>query len=535
MQFILPLWPAPRSRGRRPSPDPRSTVRLLCNSATALALAVPLLACLPAPAEAAGAATLPGLTLQPCRLKGVEVGARCGVLKRPLDPSKPDGVQIDLHVAVLPAVARNPKPDPVFFLAGGPGQSAIELAGTVQRITARLLNRRDIVLVDQRGTGDSAPLRCDDQAPTRSLRDSADPAQEAALLVRCRERLQKLPYGDLRQFTTPIAMADLEAVRKALGYGQINLMGGSYGTRAGLDYLRQFPQQVRRLVLDGVAPPDMVLPLSFSTDAQAALDALFGDCERNAACHAQYPALRSQWQQILASLPREVTLPQPMTGREEKVTLTRDMLTGVVRLPLYAPWLAAGLPLAVQEASEGRFAGLVGLGLGAAGGGRGLGIASGMHFSVVCAEDVPRMPLGTDKPGADFGDGQARMYQRACTDWPRGELPPAFYEIHPSTAPVLLLSGAFDPVTPPRHAARVAKALGPQAVHVVVPNSGHGVMAQGCMRDVVYRFINQDDAAKALADAPKDAGCTKLLPRPPALLPLQQAPATSLAASGAAS
>jgi pimeloyl-ACP methyl ester carboxylesterase len=483
-----------------------------------LALAV-LLALALGIAPAGAGEAVAGLTLQPCRLKGVEHDARCGVLKRPLDPSVPAGMAIDLHVAVLPAVARNKKPDPVFFFAGGPGQSAIDLAPSVQGLLGRFLNRRDIVLIDQRGTGRSAPLKCEAEPADQSLAQANDPVRQATRLRACRDRLATLPHGDLRRYTTSIAMADAEAVRVALGAGPINVVGGSYGTRAVLEYLRLYPASVRRAVIDGVAPPDMVLPLSFSTDAQAAFDALLGACERDARCSGLYPRLRSDWQALLASLPREVRVAHPLTGHQEVLTLTRDQLTGLVRLPLYAPVLASALPYAVTEARAGRFTALVGL-TTALGGGRGLELAMGMHFSVVCAEDLPRLGLATDRPGPDFGDAMARLYRDACAGWPVGAVASAFYTVPPTPAPTLVLSGGADPVTPPRHGDRVTRALGANARHLVVPESGHGTLALGCMRDVVFRFVDAPDGLAALAGLTAGATCGRAVPRPPAFAPV---------------
>lgn len=461
----------------------------------------------------------PSLTLKPCRLRGVEHDAQCGVLRRPLDPARADGPQIDLHVAVLPAIARNKKPDPVLFFAGGPGQSAIELAGPVSRMFQRFLNRRDIILIDQRGTGRSAPLNCEPEAPTRPLVDQLDNERQAKRLAVCREALKKLPYGDLRQFTTSIAMADAEAVRRALGVGPVNVIGGSYGTRAALEYMRQFPGSVRRAVIDGVAPPDMALPGSFSPDAQRAFDALLAACEGDNACRRRFPSLKLQWRTVLAALPREVSMAHPVTGREEHFTLSRDTLVSLVRLPLYAPTLASAMPFAITEAASGRYAPLVGLAMAMGSGSRTLDLAMGMHFSVVCAEDMPRLAAAGDRPGADFGEVALDLYRQTCEAWPRGQVPPAFYQVPPAPAPVLLLSGDDDPVTPPRHAERVAKALGPNARHVVVPSAGHGTLALGCMRDVVFRFVDAEDGAAALNGVQADAQCAGRLPRPMAFMP----------------
>ena len=475
-----------------------------------------MLGCVGAAAQTAPPDSAVPAPLSACRLTGVEHDARCGKLSRPLDPAQPQGASIDIHFAIIPAVARNKRPDPVFFFAGGPGQSAIALAGPVSRMLGRFSNRRDIVLIDQRGTGRSAPLNCADEKPTRPLRDSADPARVADDWRQCRADLARLPYGDLRHFTTTIAMQDIDAVRRSLGVNQVNIIGGSYGTRAALEYLRQFPQQVRRAVIDGVAPPDMVLPMSFSTDAQSAFDALLGDCEKDPACQRHFPRLRAQWQTLLQQLPQEVTLLHPLTLQDERLTLTREMVTGMARLPLYSPVLASALPMAVDEASKGRFGALAGL-ASSFGGSRATRLAFGMHFAVVCAEDQPLLDRASDRPGADFGSSMLEMYRQACAGWPHGSVPPDFYRVPATPAPTLVLSGAIDPVTPPRHGDRVTRALGAKARHVVVPNAGHGVMSLGCMRDLMFRFIDAEDGDAALQRL--DPACLQNIPRPPAFVP----------------
>jgi pimeloyl-ACP methyl ester carboxylesterase len=454
--------------------------------------------------------------LKPCRVAGIRNEVQCGSVRRALDPARPDGVQIDIHYVVVPAAARRKLPDPVFLLAGGPGQSAIHLAPSALGLFARLNNRRDIVFVDQRGTGRSAPLECDDPQH-RPLAEQADPQRQQALTTACRERLQKLPYGDLRFFTTPIAMQDLDAVRRQLEVEQIDLVGASYGTRAALEYLRQFPQAVRRVVLDGVAPADMALPTVFSTDGQLAFDALLTACETEPACRRAHPGLRASWAALLERLPQRVTVAHPLTGAPETFMLTRETVLGAVRGPLYSPALAAALPQAIDDAVQGRYDALVGINTLFAPRRRSA-VSMGMHYSIVCSEDVPRIVHAAAKPGSDFGSDFERRYEEVCADWPRGELPAAFYEIPPAAQPVLLLSGGLDPVTPPRHGHRVALALGASARHVVVPNAGHGVMALGCMTDTLFRFIDAPDAAAALA---VDTGCAKNLPRPPAFRPVE--------------
>ena len=472
--------------------------------------------------EGAGAALLLGLlalsaqgaALSPCRVDGVAHEALCGTLSRPLDAAREGGANIELHYVVLPALARNKKSDPVFFLAGGPGQSAIDLAGTVSRLLSRFGQRRDIVLVDQRGTGRSAPLDCGDEPPARPLSEQLDPQRQLQRARDCLRKLQALPHGDLRHYGTTAAMADLDAVRQALDAERINLVGVSYGTRAALEYLRLYPQQVRRVVLDGVAPPDMALPEASAPDAQAAFDALLQSCSQDAACGSQHPKLHQTWQTLLASLPRTVTVAHPLTGRDETLRLTREMLLGMVRAALYAPTTASALPAALDAAAQGRFAPLLGLASALAPARRHAALAQGMHFSVVCTEDL--RGAAVQVPAADFGEGLAPLYREVCAFWPRGELAAGFRQVPPAPVATLLLSGGIDPATPPRHGERVAQALGAKARHAVVPHAGHGLLALPCVRDAVFRFVDAADDEQALRI---DADCARDIPRPPAFVP----------------
>jgi pimeloyl-ACP methyl ester carboxylesterase len=320
---------------------------------------------------------------------------------------------------------------------------------------------------------------------------------------------------------------------------RIDVIAASYGTRAALEYQRLFPASLRRAVLDGVAPPDMRLPDAAARDNQAALDALLDACAAEPACALAHPALRAHWLALLERLPHDVTLPHPLTGRPETVRLQRDSLLAMVRAPLYAPALAAALPMVIDLAASGRWAPLAAL-AGALGSGGAGAMATGLHFSVVCAEDLgsaapppdPADVAAASAPGNVFGASFATLYRQACADWPRGQVAADFYTLPPATAPTWLLSGGLDPVTPPRHGARVAQALGPQARHIVVANAGHGVTGLACLRDAVMRFIIDDDAAAALAG---DADCAAAVPRPPAFVPPGIGAVAVAAPAGAAS
>jgi pimeloyl-ACP methyl ester carboxylesterase len=481
-----------------------------------LAATAAVVACLVA--QSAGAAdAAPGLS--ECHVAGIRNGVLCGSVRRPLDPGHAERGSLEIKYVVVPAMARRKLADPVFFLAGGPGQSAVGLAAQVMTLFSRLNNRRDIVFVDQRGTGGSAPLACADPEH-ESLAEQSDPDRQYRLALQCKAQLLKLPYianeSDLGLFTTSIAVQDLDAVRRELGAERIDLVGASYGTRVALEYQRQFPKAVRRSVIDGVAPPDMALPASFSFDNQAAFDALAAACAAEAACARDHPGLHGRFTALLQSLPRTVKAAHPLSGRAEEFVLTRDMLLGAVRSALYAPALAAALPEAIDAASRGEFAGLIGLNATFSSR-KAMRLATGMHLSVVCAEDVPRLRFSGDRPGPDFGLEFARFYERLCSAWPRGEVAPAFYSVVAAASPVLALSGGIDPATPPRHGERVVRALGPMARHVVVANAGHGVLGIGCVRDVVFRFIDASDDRDALA---VDAGCAAGVPRPPAFRPV---------------
>ena len=477
------------------------------------------------------AATLAGMagaapTPTECHVAGIANSVQCGSLSRALDPRRPDGTRIDVHFVVVPALARRKLPDPVFLLAGGPGQSAIEVAPQTLALFGRLNQRRDIVFIDQRGTGLSAPLRCPDPQH-ETLAEQSDPDRQFQALMQCKAQLLRLPYirseQDLGLFTTSLAAQDLDAVRVLLGAPRINLVGVSYGTRVGLDVMRQFPATVRRSVLDAVVPPDMVLPVSASTDNQAALEALLSACDRETACTTAYPRLRADWQALLAGLPRPSVAAHPLTGRTEHFTLTRELALGSVRGALYVPAMAAGLPAAITAAAHQRDEPLLGMGslLGAR---NGLHLATGMHFSVVCAEDAPRMDAASDPPGRDFGGDYATLYRRACAHWPRGPVEPAFYRVARTETPTLLLSGALDPATPPRHGARVAAALGPAAVHVVVANAGHGALGTACGHELLYRFIDATDDAQARS---LNTACLGSIPRPGVYVPLSDLPVSA--------
>ncbi|MFL5428065.1 MAG: alpha/beta hydrolase [Myxococcales bacterium] len=474
------------------------------------------------------------IVFSPCRLRGIAFPTECGVLRVPEDRANPGDRRagrtteeqaspaspvaqasrsertIDLRVALIPALARDPAPDPLFLLAGGPGQAATEALGTVVTALERVRRTRDLVLVDQRGTGSSGALECRLAAEDAPLQDllSAEGFRE--------DRILSCLHGykaDVRRYTTTIAMQDLDDVRRALGYETINLWGGSYGTRAALVYLREHGSHVRVAILDGVAPLSLRMPLYFARDAQRSLDLLFDACAADATCKAAFPDLRSRFGALLdrlASQPARVTVSDPITGRPTNVTIEHDAFVAMLRAVLYAPELASLLPLTIDRAAHGDFTPYVAQAATLQRGFSGA-MSLGLLFSIVCAEDAPAIAEGEMEREARntfLGASVGRVFERTCKIWPREELPKGYREPVRSDKPVLLLSGELDPVTPPSWAAEAAKTL-PNSLQIVVPGVGHGATVVGCVPGIVARFLAEGSIANV------DASCARVQSRPP--------------------
>ncbi|MGH6622539.1 MAG: alpha/beta fold hydrolase [Burkholderiaceae bacterium] len=442
--------------------------------------------------------------LSACRLRGIDREVRCGSVRVPENPDAPDGPAIEVRFAVVPAVARNKEADSVLVLAGGPGQAATRIAGQVMPLFAKLNARRDIVFIDQRGTGGSNALEC--PVDETSLAESVEPARQIERLQRCLKNLK----SDLAQYATWIAVRDFDAVRAKLNVSHFNLWGASYGTRAALEYLRQFPDRVRTVVLDGVAPPDMVLPASFAVDAEAALDRMIAVCQQDSACNRRHPDLALRINALLtrADAGFEITVQHPLTGAQETLRIDRGLLASLLRTPLYVPQLSALLPYALAEAGRGDFNPLVAMTV-ALSGAVSENFAFGMHLAVVCAEDQPLMTpaLQNQARASRFGRSMVDLYAGACEAIPIRPVPPGFAAVGPTAVPVLILSGGLDPATPPRHGAAVAAKLG-NARHLVAPNLAHGVSGQACVPDLITRFIRN-----AAFDGIDDE-CLRRLPAP---------------------
>ena len=463
-------------------------------------------------ATAAAAAPHTRLPLQECRLSHPlrlsSVSARCGVLRVPEDRENPGGAKIDLSVAVVPALNRRAAAAPLFILAGGPGQSATDLYVSFAGAFARINREHDIVLLDQRGTGKSAPLFCD---YPDDWQDTADDLP--ALLQATSTCLAKLG-SRVRYYTSSEAVRDLEAARDALGYGQINLYGSSYGTRVAELYMRRYPAAVHAVILDGVTYPEQAIGPDTPLDGEQALNLVLARCRENPDCTAAFPELPRELEALRRRFGPEkfqLTLDDPSSGEPRQIEFNRSMLGAGLRFLSYSATSATLLPELIHQGALGNLAPFASQAIMTA---REIGnqLASGMQNSVICSEDVPfftvtavdRERIAQTYQGMDQLDALLQI----CKLWPHGPVDADLHSPLHSDIPSLLLSGEADPVTPPKDAQRAARGL----VHhrlLVLPGEGHGQLATGCVPRLMAVFLD-----KPIPEA-LDAGCLEQH-RPPA-------------------
>jgi len=454
-----------------------------------------VLALLPLHAQAR---SLGGLDFEPCTLAtpgtATSVEAYCTTVQAPENHAEPDGRQIELALAWVPA-RNSATPDPVFMLAGGPGQSARDSYPGVAAAFADIRRQRDVLLLDQRGTGASTPLVCSLQELFAAEAD----ASEAAMREAARECLDDLGDDvDPRYFTTTDAIQDLDLVRRRIGAESINLVGISYGTRVAQQYAKRYPQHTRSLVIDGIVPNALVLGAEHARNLESALDAYFQSCRQQPACHDALGDPRTVLDRVLALADAEdapvSAYRDASTGEVHEERLSRGHVAAVVRMYAYSPMTAALLPLTLSEAAAGRPEALLAQAR--------MLVASldqqihhGMQLSVMCTEDADEMQAREEDAGTLLGNDLITMSLAQCAVWPRGERPADFREPLRGEVPVLVLSGELDPVTPPRYGDEIVAHL-PHGRHLVLPGQGHTTIGIGCMPKLTARFIDTLDAAE---------------------------------------
>lgn len=437
------------------------------------------------------------IVLQSCQLEGVQ-GAQCGSFEVFENRATRKGRKINLKIVVLPATGTERSPDPFFYIPGGPGSSATEDAPGVANDFTKIRERRDLVFVDQRGTGGSNPLNCKlfNESDLQSYLGYFFPLVD---VKKCREQLET--KADLTLYTTTIAMDDLDDVRAALGYDRINVFGGSYGTRAALVYLRQHPEHVRTVTLHGVAPTHQFMPRDFPIGNERALMGIVDECAADKDCNSAFPNFRAEVKTVLDRLlrgPVEAEVhgsgnPNNSATPLTKVRLSRNLVAEAIRYMLYHPSFASRIPLAVHQAASGNFSQLAQLALFfrqqivATG-------SNGMYLSVTCAEDLPWIKPGEGERLGEktfLGDYRLKQQGEACSLWPRANIPSDYAKPVRSSVPTLILTGYLDPVTPPANGDEAAKNLS-NSLHVVVPHGGHsfgGLEGVECVSQLMARFV----------------------------------------------
>ncbi len=427
------------------------------------------------------------ISLSECRLPKVAQAVQCGELQVSEDRSHPEGRKLSIFVAILPANTLSPKPDPLVLLAGGPGQSASTLGPFATQL-AEVRRTRDIVLIDQRGSGRSSPLDCPAFAPDEHAEFDIDPVPKSLL---CAWQLAERRV-DASQYTTSAFVADLDAMREALGYRQWNLWGGSYGSRVALEYLRRHSSHVRSVVLDGVAPPSMRISFDVWRTRDDALDGVIAACGASLACSKAHPDPAATLQDIRRMLAggRTIALRDPRTGISREMHVDFDTIVGALQPLTYSPEAASLIPELLALAHGGDFAPLVAASLVIIGD-LPEQFSPALHYSVTCAEDVPRVTRAERINGVD--DERVRTLARralaVCDQWPKGTFPGDFAQPVQSDVPTLLLSGGLDPVTPPAYGDEVARTLR-NSRHVVARGFGHIVSPHACAPRLISAFID---------------------------------------------
>jgi pimeloyl-ACP methyl ester carboxylesterase len=468
---------------------------------TRLALALVALAGLVAlvPGSAGSQAAV---QLAPCTLAS-GVDALCGAFRVPEDRSAADGRTLALRIAVLPARDGGTSADPLVYVAGGPGGSAVADAAWVDAVFRSLNESRDIVLVDQRGTGGSSPLVC--PPPARGLKPV--PTAVRAYLKSCLERFD----ADPRQYGTATAMDDLAEVVRALGYAEINLYGGSYGGTAVQYFLAQHPELVRTVILDGATGLNVPIFELWGRNGDRAVRTILARCADSPRCARAYPRARSELFEAIARLRRA---PVRLQGTVIDAAAAAGAIQSLSRTPFGAariPWIAHEArtgnwaPLAItieQQADDAATTRRV------------------MFWSMVCNEPWARWdPVRTAAASrgtylAERTALDARRAAMVCAAFPTTAQPQWASAPVRSDRPALVLVGGADPQDP---LANVAAALSelPNGRAVVVPAGGHGTLQLGCVRELARRFVEQGSVAGL------DTRCAGAYAPPPFVLPVR--------------
>lgn len=442
------------------------------------------------------------LTLENCHVKGIRQQVQCGTYSAPENYSQPEDVKIDINFVVLPAIDSSQEKLPLMFLAGGPGQAAAELSAQIYSGFSEIRKTRDLILIDQRGTGKSHPLQCEDNKEI----DPYTAIPEDFSLADIEQCLTQLT-GDLSQYNSENAIRDFDAIRAALGHQQVHIYGGSYGTRAGLVYMRMFPEALKSVVLDSVGPIEVPIGL-FGKSAEKSFIKLIENCQNETSCAGQYPELAKEFSAItdkLSAAPVTVEIAHPRLGTNIEFTISKDKFISTVQMQLYSMQTRSLLPLLIHQAYLGDYKPLAGMIAQSEG---GMGIYVGLHFNIVCNEDIPQISADMKAADADnnFAKGMSLdMVTEACSVWPKYQPSDEFYRTVDADIPTLILSGELDPVTPASNGEKSHANL-PNSHHIISKNNAHIVASSVCGIKIVNEFLEKQSPTEL------DESCLDELP-----------------------
>ncbi len=432
------------------------------------------------------------------------LNAQCATVTTSFTYEEGDARTLDLHVAKIPARQTPIQPDPLVLLAGGPGQSATESFPALIHAFRSINENRDLILVDQRGTGNSHRLDCEASVPGEDLEF------DSAVVQAHSETCLQAQTLDTRYFTTSIAVKDLEAIRKHLDVELWNIYGISYGTRVAIHYMRRYPEAVRTAILDAVVPPQVTLGADVAVHAQQALEKLYARCLAILDCANAFPQIEKRTQQLLDRLevtPVSVDYEDVSTGTIRQMELTNKHLAITLRLMTYSAYGVALLPSMLFDAYENKnYAPLA----------RqammqtetvGSTIATGLHNAIICTEDAPDQITAAQKAAAEItylGAEVIDALHANCKPWPTGVMDSDFKEPLVSDIPTIILSGAADPITPASYGDLVASTL-TNKLHIVNEHQGHMQMPLGCVPQLMHRLIKSGNVNEL------DSGCLERL------------------------
>ncbi|QLE83700.1 alpha/beta hydrolase [Shewanella sp. Scap07] len=427
-----------------------------------------------------------------CYVTGLSEQVRCGSILVPENHQQPEGKQIAIHYTVLPAIKSNFGAEAFLAIAGGPGQSAIDNAAYFDKVFSKVRQYRDILLIDQRGTGRSNPLNCEGEGFEAGLALNDESIDIAATTQHCLDE----QTADITQYGSESALKDFEAVRQHLGYSKLHLYGISYGSRMAQLYMRHYPQVLETVTLDGVVPMQQSV-VAIGDAIERATQILLDECQTTPLCQQSFPTLAADFAKVdsrLAEAAITTTTRHPLTGEASELLLTRSKFMGAIRMAMYGANIRALLPYAINQAAQDNFQPILGL---YALNMDGIGLAMGMHSSVVCGEDWPRLDdaMRQQLQSNYFGEQMLIGFDESCPIWNMPAVSKDFSDAIASDIPTLLLSGENDPATPPSWAELAMEKM-TNATHLIAPYATHGVAHQSCANNLIADLVNSKDVAQ---------------------------------------